>query len=1184
VSGHATRFRLASALTITTIASLAAAVTPTAAHAALAAPTSLAPSGPVSSSTPTLSWRRVVGASTYTVQVDDSAGFASPLFSVTTVNSRAVPTAQLPDGNVYWHVRANSGSTSSPWSTAVLNVSPSAAPGPISPVEGVTLEQPNDPPLLTWSATAGAVGYTVQVATDEAFTTNMTAYKSPGTSFVVPTPATAGDWFWRVQADRGNGLTSDWSDAAHFVVQGLPDVQIDPSMNSGVPMQDVVLDWLPVAGALKYEIVVGLDPDFNNLIEGSKQGTSHRYVYGTRYSPPQTYDNDQYFWEVRAVNTAGTASEWPVAPWIFQREWPERPELVHPADGANVSDAFFYQWSPVNVGDDTVLRHVSEYQLDVGGDPNFSPGTFATCYTASTTYAAGYGTGDPCMPDQGATTYWRVRGRDGQANIQGIYSEVHSFIYASAAVQLLTPTNNATVDVPTLRWAAAIDAATYHVEIFDNTATRVITATTSALSYTPEKELKAADGPFTWRVQAVDADGHESPSELFPSHHFQVSGTPPTTGAPALTPLTGISTDAATVRFPSLSWEPMAGAKTYRIDIGVAGSGFFYADNTSHITGTAYPYSAATDTGTFFLTPGSYDWFVTAYDADGGQLGFGDLGTFTIAPLPDVVGQRIALSGTALDGPNGASCLAALGPVVAEEDICTGVPATPVLDWNPVPGAGLYMVYLANDRALTNRIYTGVITTNSRWTPTSSMTIKALADNTAQDAYYWYIRPCKSTTRCNVDPISTNKVATNAFRKIAPAVELVAPASGAVATAGTNEVTFTWTDYLDTNLDTVYREPLEGEPSTSEALTYRLAVSTSATMSPLVSGFPVTVDQTTFTPFDHTLPEGNLYWRVQAVDAEGNFLNWSETRSFTKHSPKAQLVSPINGVATSGATPFRWTAAPGAATYQLEVYKNADSLFQTANRVFVKTGIKQTAYQWDKYLPTSAQDYLWRVRYLDAKGLPGPWSRDVGDPQVNPNGRFAVHSGTLTLTSPAVGAYQPAAAPYFTWQPVAKAARYLLEARLVGSASMAIRQFTAAQAFAATATLKDGSYEWRVTAQDPNQGTLAQSGWRSFKVDGTAPIVVSRSPVTTAARTANFVAKFNEPVTGVTTVTVKLFVKGRTAPLPASVTLSANKMVATLNPSSNLVAGKVYTLRLKQGIKDRAGNALVPTSWSAKAK
>jgi len=1179
VSGHITSTRVASLLASVALAGGALATVAPAASAAPAMPTSLTPNGPVSSSTPTLTWKRVTGATSYTVQVDDSAAFDSVAYSVTTVNNRAVPTLPLPDGTVHWRVLASNNSGNSAWASSDIEISPSAAPAPVSPVEGASLAQPNDPPLLTWSATAGAVGYRVQVAVDDAFT-SPTLYSTPGTSFVVPTPQTAGDYYWRVQADRGNGLSTAWSDPAHFVVEALPDVQVDPSMNSGLPMQDVVLDWLPVLGAAKYEIRVGLDPDFNSLIE-------QRTVLGTRYSPVTTYDNDQFFWEARAINTGGTASEWPATPWEFQRNWPERPELLFPADTINptTGDDFYYQWSPVNTVDGTVLRHTTEYQLQVGNDPNFSPGTFDTCTTASTTYTAGYGTNDNCMPSQGAVTYWRVRAIDAPKNVQGIYSEIHSFIYDSGPVSLLSPANGAIVDVPTLKWSPARDALKYYVEIRNAADSKVTSATTYATSWTPDNALASAAGPFSWTVQAYDADGHLSPK--YSGRTFSLSGSKPDTGVPDLTPLTGISTDAPTSRFPSLSWEPAATATSYRIQIGVHNSGFWLPTNTSAITNTAFDYSAATDVGTYFLAPNSYDWRVQGFNGTT-SLGYGPVDTFTIVDLPPVAGQRIALSGQALDGASGASCSASLGTVVSEEDICIGVPTTPVLDWDPVPGAGLYMVYLANDRELTNRIFTGVVTTNSRWTPNASMSPEALADNTAGQSYYWYIRPCKTTGACNPDPVSTNAAATNAFRKSAPPIDLLSPANNSQVTTGTNEATFSWRDYLASNQETIYPSNADGDLSTAEATSYKIAVSQSQTMLPLLSGFPKVVDQTTYTPFDLTLPEGPLYWRVQAVDAQGNGLTWSPTWSFTKRSPRVTLASPVDGVVTSGATAFRWQAAPGAASYTLEVYKNNDTLYQTANRVLSVTGIKQTAYQWSKYLPSSAANYVWRVRYVDAGGKSGPWTdppRDASEAPISPAGAFSVHTAALSLTAPASGAYQPAAAPYFSWLPVANAATYYLEVRPSGSTSPTIKQVTAAQAFAVTGTMKDGSYEWRVTARDPNAGTLAQStGWRGFKIDTTRPVVVSKSPVTAASRTANFVAKFSEPVYGVGTTTMKLYVLGRTTPLSAAVTLSSNRLTATLNPSSNLVSGKIYTLRLTSGIKDKAGNTLAATSWSAKAQ
>jgi len=1128
---------------------------------AIGAPSGLAPSGPVSSSTPTLSWHKVVGAAKYDVQVDDSPGFDSPVFSVSTTNNRAVPDVHLPAGSAAWRVRSvtSSGATSG-WSTASLSVGSTAAPTPVSPVGGVDLAQPDEPPLLTWSAVAGAEGYDVEVTSEgDTDWVSPTSYSAPGTSLMMTTPQPAGGWKWRVRADRGNGLVTLWSDEAAYSVNPLGDVIADPDMQNGGTIQDVVLDWQPVSGAAKYEIQVGLDNDFTIPIET-------RIVYGTRYSPVVTYDNDQYYWRVRAIDSAGTKMPWPTTAFQFQRDWPDRPTLLRPADqfAPATGDPLYFQWTPV--------PHATRYQLDVGDDPNFSPGTFDTCFTAATTYAPGNAgttgqTVDPCLPGQGIPTYWRVRALDAPRNpvVEGIYSEIHKFVYDSGKVTQLAPGDGATVGVPTLMWAASREAAKYFVEIRDASDKVAASATTYALSWTPEgtTKLDPAKSPFTWTVQAVDSNGSMSPK--YAGRSFTLSGVMPTTGAPPLTPLTGVAGDPATTRFPALSWEPVASAAYYRIQIGVAGSGFWLPTDTAHVLTAKYPYPAATDTDDYFLNPGSYDWRVQALDSGGGSLGYGPMATFTISDLPSVTGQAIALDGLALDAHT--SCAVALGNDPTNEQVCTGVPATPVLDWQPVPGAAFYMVYLANDRELTNRIFTGAATTNTRWTPTSSMVREALADNQAGQSYYWFVRPCKAPSHCAPDPISVHASATNAFRKVSPAVVLQQPGNG---TSRADDITFTWQDYYDTNASVPYAGGAAKSPQTAQK--YRIEISATNTFGTLLDYREV--DQPTYTPFDGTLPEGNLFWRVQAIDAEGNHLQWSPVWHVTKDSQAVTLTSPVGGAQVGGATPFRWTPHGSAASYTVEVYKFDDATFSSANRVFTAT-TKQAAYAWSKYLPTSGSAYRWRVRWIDADNHPGPWSAA---------GRFFVQPGLVSLTAPANGVYQPAAAPYLAWQPVATAAEYLVEVRRSGATSSSVRATTVAQAYALTRTLADGVYEWRVTAYDPSGGVLGTSGWRWFKIDATAPTVISKSPTSTALRTANFVAKFSEKVVGVGTNTMRLYVAGRTTPLAATVTLSADRLTATLNPSANLVAGKFYTLKLSSGIRDLAGNALAATSWRVQAK
>jgi hypothetical protein len=420
-------------------------------------------------------------------------------------------------------------------------------------------------------------------------------------------------------------------------------------------------------------------------------------------------------------------------------------------------------------------------------------------------------------------------------------------------------------------------------------------------------------------------------------------------------------------------------------------------------------------------------------------------------------------------------------------DRCVDVTSTPVLDWNPVPEAAFYRVYLARDRELTNLVYTTIPqTTNTRWTPYDKLVPKALPDSQAGQAYYWFIRPCKTISICAPDPVSTLAAATNAFSKTSPPVALQQPASG--ATVATSQVRFTWDDYLATNATTTYAAT--GETGTQAAMQYRIQVSTTRSFATLVD--QRVVDQTSYTAWDKTYPEGTLYWRVQAIDAAGNGLTWSKGdpsageptnvagRAFTKTSAPPTLRSPITsstGVVpqTNGSVPFTWLPTDFAGSYLLEVYKDNDTAWSPTNRVVTFTS-KQTAYAHSIPLPASPNPYVWRVARLDADGRQGQWST---------TGRFYSSGAAVSLTSPTAGANLSSTAPYFSWSAVAGAATYRFERRAVGSATLAESVTTSAQAWAPTAAVPLGNWEWHVVAIDANRATLGESAWRSFVTLGT---------------------------------------------------------------------------------------------------
>jgi hypothetical protein len=453
------------------------------------------------------------------------------------------------------------------------------------------------------------------------------------------------------------------------------------------------------------------------------------------------------------------------------------------------------------------------------------------------------------------------------------------------------------------------------------------------------------------------------------------------------------------------------------------------------------------------------------------------------------------------------------------------------------------------------------------WTPPSD-----LPDNTAQGAYYWFVRPCKSMQplQCNPDPISTNAAATNAFRKLSPSIQLGAPANTASVTS---DPTFSWTDYYDTNQAVSYAGG--DDASYQTALAYHVQIATSSTFNPNSGWFSeITVDQPFYTPSAVTLPQGTLYWRVQAVDPAGNNVNWSPVRSFSNDQPVISLAasgavpSPVGNANVAGSTPFRWAPMNGASSYTIEVYKNDDATHSPANQV-IAANVHQSAYVPQNYLPPSTTAYRWRVRWYDADGQPRPFSAD---------GRFFVNPSSVTLTSPATGTLQKNNALYFTWNPVPLAARYRLDIRDANNNTV-YSQPTPATANAPS-VINDGAYTWRVVALDPSGGAIATSAWRTFTIDATSPVVTKVTPTPYGKPGSHLTVTFSEKVAGVTASTFQLHPYGKKTKLGAKVKLSTNGRVATLTPKAKLKKGKSYTGTVTSTIHDAAGNHLVAYSWS----
>ena len=1017
-----------------------------------------------------VSWTGVDRATAYEVRIDDDPSFGSPEWSVLTPNTVAVPNRFFAPGTQNVSVRArNSANEWSGWASSTFAVTPPAGPELTFPAAGAVLTNPDEPPLLTWTPVPGAVSYTVEIDTEDQFI-GATTYSTKATSYVVADNQAPGvDYFWRVQAVLANGVASDRSSTRIYSVEPIATPALTgPAYDEDVT--DVVLDWDPVPGAKHYELQVDDDVNF-----GSPDASVPSKIFGTRFSPGTTFANGQYYWRVRARDLDDNPTEWihltADAHYFFDRLWRDQPQLVYPYDTSGavqyVSNDLYFEWKPV--------RHASNYEVWLSTDPNFTEPTNATvqCEVAGTTYTPGEH-GDQCMPSaEGDVYYWKVRPMDrpyAGGGVQGIFSEKQSFVYTDQdAVSITSPAEGSKAAVPTLDWSPVPSTETYELQLYQNGALRQ-KASTHSTSYTPlGLRLDPVNGTsLTWKIRALDKDGRTS---RWISRDFTWDPSLVDT----LTPLE-LASGPATYDAPNLRWGAVSGASYYRLDIANVLTGVPYSDSVAPVLSQQLYFPAATDTQLTFLDEGTYRWWVTAYDSQDEPIGStptDGFGTFEVLPLGPVTGQRLALTGSALD--SGDACTETL--VDGATHLCAGVPATPVLDWEPVPYASEYRVRVARDPDFTDSELdpTAPHTVNTRWTPRASYPYFALEESQANKAYYWFIQPCKSEAQCGPDPKSTVNPSMHAFRKTSPAARLQAPADGAVI--DDTEVTFTWEDYYLTNQASTY--DATGEPGYQSAQQYRIQVSTQPTFATLVDS--QVVDQVTYTAVSRLYPDGPLYWRVQAIDANNNALAWSTPRVLEKKSPQPVLTAPVEqaGVApeVSGAVRLTWKAQPFAGSYEVQVAANDDLNFSSTNLEVSKTSKRPaftTGGAGTDLLAPSETPYVWRVRRKDPYGNVGPWSAA---------GRFKVVLDKPDLLTPSAGAVVGPRGLVLRWAPVAAAATYKVELRRLNSSITTI--LTPATAYAPTTVLAvEGVYEWRVTSVDASRHTGLAGAWRTFTIGG----------------------------------------------------------------------------------------------------
>jgi len=404
------------------------------------------------------------------------------------------------------------------WSE-VWNFTTIAAP-PVIPGD-VTLSEPADgttdiglSPEFSWSETADASSYQIQLANDSDF--NSIVSDSAGitaTSFQVANNLEyESGYYWRVRGvnDDAEGA---WSDVWNFTTLAdqnvvLPDVVT--LANPADESMDIELipefSWNEANNSTSYQIQVAGNDEFNTIIVDSVgiTGTTFTAVNGLNHET-------EYFWRVRAANDDGFGN-WSEV-WSFTTV---EQEIILPGDitlstpsneSTDVTVTPELSWSEAT--------NTTSYHIQIATDSEFnnhqidSSGLVHPAFSISEAL------------DHGTQYYWRVRGANNDG--EGAWSTTWSFttvIAAPSAVSLLTPEDGAQImiDSPEFIWSQAQAAESYTFQLSDDeTFTTMMVdssfaATDTSLSVYLDIESNIE---YFWRVQAENAGGTSAWSDTF---------------------------------------------------------------------------------------------------------------------------------------------------------------------------------------------------------------------------------------------------------------------------------------------------------------------------------------------------------------------------------------------------------------------------------------------------------------------------------------------------------------------------------------------------------------------------------------------------------------------------------------------------------------------------------------------
>ena len=973
----------------------------------LAAPTLSSPSSGAAgiSSSPTLSWNAVSGATSYRLQVSTSTDFLSTFVDQSGLNGTTSTISGLSAGTKYfWRVSATNSGITSAYSAVSNFTSVVAAPNLTSPANNSTSIPIN--PSLTWNSVTGATGYTLQVSTSPSFSSfffNQSGLTT--TSYSINTLANDSIYYWRVSATNG-GVSGAFSSVFNFLtvkaVPGAPANLVSTPTATGA-----LLKWNLVSGATWYIVEVN-DPNFTLKWRDSSSSASS--------TASGLQSATSYTWRVQAGNSAG-GGVWTSGSFRTPVAVPSAPITLTPTPTA--TDASL-SWSLVSTATSYIVEVYSDVNLTnrVWYDSLTNPPSVASRLTSSSKY------------------YWRVRAY----NSGGPSGWTNSTFTTLSVYGVDSPTNPQVSDVTfnsaSLSWNGPGQGAKFEIVLSPGN----ISFTNVNSSPLTVSSLQS-NTRYSWQIRSTKS---KDSSAWVAGPVFTTLSAPITPTAPILvspedgatktsTKVTlvwkksagateyqfqfstkdnfpGGQTDSRTLSDTSVALDGLSNNTTYYWQVGVSDgakstlwSATWSFTTQSGVTVTAPTLVSPADRSTGVPTKPTLVWKKVA-GATSYQIQYSTRDNF-----PGGQTQTVTVSDTtvALDGLSGNTTYywqvgvsdgsrstlwsstwsfttqgstAIVAPtLISPKDKSTGVATKITLVWNKVPGVTDYQVQYS-----TKENFPGG-QTDSKTISDTSLTLDGLSASTT---YYWQVGVSdgsKSTLWSSTWSFTTQGSAAT----VPPT--LVSPKDKSTGVA--------------TKLALVWNK-------VSGVTDYQVQYSTNENF-PGGQTDSKTVSDTSLT-LDGLSASTTYYWQVGVSDGSKSIL-WSSTWSFTTQNGTAAsapiLVSPADKSSGLSTKPtLVWKKVPGATDYQVQ-YSTRDNFpgGQTDTKTVSDTTVildglsGNETYYWQVGVTSSLRTTLWSSvwSFTTVTTIPG----GTLDPPSNLNATsLSSVSASLTWDGPGQGA------------------------------------------------------------------------------------------------------------------------------------------------------------------------------------